>query len=225
MIKAAIYDLDDLMVNSDPLHKEAWDIVLSRYGRSIMEISEEKRTGWIGMRLIDVSKQIHEELKLPITLEQFYADRKKVFMDLVKESLTEMPGLQHSLELFKKNGFRIAIASSGTTEYIGTVLKMFNISEYFETIVSGEDVKVGKPDPEPYLVACRKLGLPPSECVVLEDATKGIQSAKSAGCYCIAVRNTYTLPQDLGKADVALNSLNQVSLEMVRSLGSKKIAR
>ncbi len=122
-----------------------------------------------------------------------------------------MPGLIYSLEFFKSKGMKIALASSGTEEYIQIVLDKFSIRNYFNVIVSGNDVKKGKPDPETYAIAVKKLNLKPVECVVLEDATVGIIAAKAAGCMCIAVKNNYTLEQDLSKADTQINSLQMIN--------------
>lgn len=218
MIKAVIYDLDDLMVNSNPLHGEAWGILLEKYGRKRSDLPENLRSKWIGMRVIDITKEIIKKLKLKVDLESFYKERTKIFLELVKKKLKSMPGLLYSLKLFKENDFKIAIASSGAKKYIQIVLSRFRISDYFDVVVSGDDVKIGKPNPETYIVACKKLNLRPENCLVLEDATKGIESAKSAGCKCIAIRNPNTPPQNHSKANLVFNSLEELTLDTVKSL-------
>jgi len=105
---------------------------------------------------------------------------------------------------------RIGLASSGTEEYIGIVLDKFKIRRYFNVIVSGDDVKVGKPNPRIYTLAAEKLGIAPGRCIVLEDAKNGVEAAKAAGCKCIGVIDLNELPQDLSKADIVLNSLMEV---------------
>jgi HAD superfamily hydrolase (TIGR01509 family) len=137
---------------------------------------------------------------------------------LVEKELGLMPGLLETLKLLKEENYKLAIASSGVKKYIALVLNKFHIKEYFDVVITGDDVKVGKPNPETYLVAARKLGVLPAECLVLEDATKGIQSAKAAGCFCIAVKNPNVPSQTYPDADLVVNSLHDVNLDLMKRL-------
>lgn len=217
MIKAVIYDLDDLMVNSAPTHFKATDILLQKYGHKYEELPGDLKTDFIGKRAIDVLKDIIRHFKIAADLNELYGERMRIFLDLIRNELEPMPGLFKSLELFK-NKYKIALASSGARKYVEFVLEKFGIGDYFDVVISGDDVKVGKPSPETYSVACKKLGLKPGECVVFEDAAVGVASAKSAGCKCIAIKNPYTPQQDLSKADVILDSLGDITLKMVDAL-------
>jgi beta-phosphoglucomutase-like phosphatase (HAD superfamily) len=111
-----------------------------------------------------------------------------------------------------------ALASSGTKAYIDFVVNRLKIRKYYDVIISGEDVKHGKPDPEPYLLACKRLGLPPDQCVVLEDASNGVKAAKAAGCKCIGIDSPYTPPQDLSQADLELKSLLKINKGIIDKL-------
>lgn len=218
MIKGVAYDMDDLMVRSDELHSLAWDGLLNKYAHSFDEIPKNIQAGFIGRRVIDILKEILNYFNLEIDLELAYQERTEIFLKIVEENLQAMPGLETSLQLFKQNGYKVALASSGAKRYINLVLERFNISEYFDVIVSGDDVSIGKPHPETYLVAAKKLGILPEECLVLEDATKGVAAAKAAGCRCVAIINPYTLPQDHTQADLILPSLEKITLNIVRDL-------
>ncbi|MDD4901413.1 MAG: HAD family phosphatase [Patescibacteria group bacterium] len=218
MIKAIIYDMDDLMVNSHPLHALATERLLESFNRRFMDLPENLRSKFVGMRVIDICKEIIKEFKLSIDLEAFYKQRSQLFMDLVKDELKILPGLTTSLKLFKNNDYRIALASSAVQEYINLVLDKFNLRNYFDVIVSGDSIKFGKPNPETYSLASKKLGCQPAECLVLEDAENGIISAKGAGCRCIAIINLNTPPQDRSQADIILPSLVEITLEMVKAL-------
>ena len=220
MIKAAIYDLDDLMVNSYKLHIEASERVFQKYGVDQKKVPEHIRAGFVGMRVSDILKYLVDYFELDVNLEDLREKRSAIFLDLVNKNLKVMPGLLQSLKLFKKNKFKIALASSGTKKYINLVLKKFKIADYFDVIVSGDDVKHGKPDPEIFSVAVKKLSLKPEETLVLEDATNGIEAAKSAGCKCIAVINKITPPQNYSKADLVVNSLEEIDSDLINSLPS-----
>ena len=172
----------------------------------------------MGMRVSDILKYLVDYLKLDVNLENLQEKRSAIFLDLVNKNLKTMPGLLQSLKLFKKNKFKIALASSGTKKYINVVLAKFKIADYFDVIVSGDDIKRGKPDPEIFSVAVKKLGLKPEETLVLEDATNGIEAAKSAGCKCIAVINKMTPPQNYSKADLAINSLEEIDMGLVKKV-------
>jgi len=218
MIKGIIYDMDDLMVDSDPLHSLAWNETLNKYGYNFSDIPEDVRSSFIGRKAVDFSKAMVGYFKMDLDYKSFYQEKYRTFLKLVKERLEPMPGLIKSLTLFKKNNYKIALATSGSKEYVDIVMERFQIRSYFDDIISGDDVKIGKPNPESYLLSSKKLGLKTSECLVLEDATKGIESAKSAGCKCIAIRNLHTPPQDHSKADMILDSLNDITIEIVNSL-------
>ena len=218
MIKGAIYDLDDLMVNSHPLHDRSWEKPLGKFGKKISDIPESIRKRLIGRRVKDIADEVIRYFRIETDIDAFNAERQAAFMELVKEHLESLPGLVHSLKLLKKNGYKIAVGSSGSSEYVHFVLERFSIRGYFDAVVTGDDVKIGKPHPETYLVASKKLGLKPEECVVLEDATQGILSAKAAGCKCIAVKNINTPVQDHSKADIIVNSLEDISIGIIHKL-------
>ena len=218
MIKAVIYDMDDLMFNSNPLHIQASEKVFRKYGIDLEKIPQNIRSGFIGMRVADILRFVVDYFNLVLDFEKLRKQRSKIFFSLVAKELKAMPGLMQSLEFFKKNNFKIALASSGTKEYINLVLKKFKLAKYFDVVVSGDDVKFGKPDPETYLIACKKLQIMPKKIIVLEDASKGIEAAKTAGCICIAVKNPYTLKQNLAAADLIINSLTDLNSKTLRFL-------
>jgi len=220
MIKAIIYDLDNLMVNSFPLHIETLELLLEKFGYKykFRDLSKKSQSWFMGMRIFDILREIIKELKLNVDFRSFYREYNKIFLEIVKNKLEPMPGLLESIWLFKRNNFKFAIASSGTKEYINLVLKKFSISDVFDIIISGDDVKIGKPDPEAYFVSCNKLGIPPQESLVLEDATTGIESAKRAGCKCIAIKNSNIPSQDLTEVDLILGSLRRVTLDTINLL-------
>jgi len=141
MIKGIIYDLDDLMVNSHPLHVQATEAVLEKFGHSFDELPEKLKSSFVGMRVIDILEETIEYLKIDVSLENFYQERNNIFLKLVEERLQALPGLEKSLKLFKKNGYPIAVASSVSTRYIDLVLKKFDIADYFTLVISGDDVE------------------------------------------------------------------------------------
>lgn len=216
MIKGIIFDLDDTMVNSEPLHSETWSQLLKEYSHQVNEIPKAMQINQMGMRVLDVVKERALYLNLNDSIETIYKRRICLFLKLAKEKLQLMPGLLSRLKILQKNRYHLAIASSGAKQYVNMVLDQFYIRNYFEVVVTGDDVTKGKPDPETYLSAAEKLYLNPNECLVIEDATKGIQSAKAAGCKCIAIENTNIPKQNLSEADMILASLTDFTLKKIR---------
>lgn len=215
---AVIYDLDDTMVDSDPLHARAWQELLFEHDHDFRALPEQIRAHFIGMRVVDIVDELVDLLRIDCDKQTFYRRRSELYLDLVKTELKPMPGLKTSLDRLTDAGYPLGVASSGARKYIELVLDKFGISTYFATVVTGDDVTTGKPDPETYLVAADRLGVSPATCVVLEDATKGIRAAKSAGCRCIAIKSPSTPPQDFSQADLTLDSLDDVTPDVVARL-------
>ena len=218
MNKAVIYDLDGLMVDSINVHVKSSDLALKKYGHSAYDVPESIRATFAGKKIIDILKATIEYLKIPIDVIVLNKERNRIFYKLIHDELCTMPGLHYSLDFFKNEGFTIALVSSGTQRYVDIVLKKFNIKKYFQVIITGDDVKNGKPDPEPYQKAVQKLNTQSRNCIVLEDAANGIESAKTTGCKCIAIQSRSDLKQDFSKADVVLKSLNDVSAKTISLL-------
>lgn len=215
MIKAIIYDVNGTMVNSVPLHDRAWRELLRHYGYEYDDLPVEMRSGFIGMRVLDVLRDITVYLRLSVNVKDVYNKRREIFLAIAAEELELMPGLMSSLMLFKKNKYKVAIASSGAKKYIELVLTKFRLNGYFDVIITGDDVLNSKPNPEIYLSASKKLGFFPSECLAFEDSAKGVQAAKDAGCKCIAVENACMLSRSNVRADAVVGSLNEVNLTLV----------
>lgn len=218
MIKGVIYDMDDLMVNTYPLYHQATEGALNQLGYSLTKIPKAMQASFPGRRTLDVYSEIIDYFKINISPASLFQRMGLKFFKKIEKELNLLPGVIMTLKLFKKEGLKIALGSSGTKKYIDVILNKFDLESYFEVIVAGDQIKKGKPDPEIYQTVTVKLGINPRECLVLEDATAGIKSAKAAGCKCIAIKNTFTPPQDLSQADLILNSLEEINLKIIKSL-------
>lgn len=219
MIKAIIYDMDDTIVNTFPIAIKAEEILLRKLEKDSGKSTNVDLSSFIGMRVVDVLEEMKKQLKLKTSIKKLSRARSEIFFRK-QEKIELLPGVKKSLDLFKHK-YKLALTSSGTKEYIEFILNKFKLKKYFSLIISGDDVKLGKPNPEPYLKTVEKLRLKPLECLVIEDAENGVISAKLAGCRCIAIENKYTPKQDLSKADLVLESLEEINLGVVDSMDSK----
>ncbi len=197
MFKGIIFDSDGVLVNSMPYHAKAWVEVFAEYG---IEVTEEDIYEIEGSNHIGVINIFFE--KAGITPQQHIYDeilekKRAHFLENNRSEVFEgMYECLHSL----RNKIKMAVASGADKTIVTSLMDKF-YPDIFDVVVSGEDVLNGKPDPEPYNKAVENLGLSKKECIVVENAPLGIESAKNAGLYCVAVP-TYLDPSKLQEADI-----------------------
>lgn len=220
MIKAVIYDFDDTIVDSDPLHIQSWEQNLKAHNvQNIADFKDFREKNMMGKSSRENAKLLVDHYKINVDPEDFYHSKADIYMKNV-DKLELLPGVIYSLDLFKKSNLRLAVATGSPRKYIDAVTSRLGLKDYFELIVSADDVQKSKPDPESFIVTCHKLGLNPSECVVIEDATVGVQAAKAAGCKCIAIPNRNVKIQDYSQADLVLESLEKITIDDILGLNN-----
>ena len=213
MITSIIFDLDGLLADTERLHCRAYQTALAEHGIELSEPDYAEhwvRCGkgivdWVDMHRLDLDPQA---LRLR---------KSEHYLALLRSSLRPMAGavdLLNALHGMKK----IALASSSYRDAVDGVLTGLNIGHFFQVIVTGLDVPRVKPAPDIFLQAASQLGSPPSQCLVLEDAEKGVMAAHYAGMRCIAVPNEHTRHHDFSKATRVCASLSEVTLEFLDSL-------
>jgi beta-phosphoglucomutase len=211
---AVIFDMDGVLVDSYQAHFESWQ---RTYGEIGIEYSESAFAADFGRRSFDILRRtLGDELTDDRANE---LDRRKeaIYRDILREAFPAMDGAAELLESLAADGFRLAIGSSGPPENVALLLEQLPGAEHFAATVTGADVTRGKPDPQVFLIAAERLGVPPASCAVVEDALHGITAAKRAGMVAIAL--TGTLERDeLGEADAVVDSLRQLSAERIRAL-------
>jgi HAD superfamily hydrolase (TIGR01509 family) len=219
MIRAAIFDLDELIIDLEKIHKAAERQICRDYGHSFDALSADLRFNSSGLRENDILARIKEELKLTASLPEMIRRKQALFADLMNEEVIQpMPGVLETIETLQKHGYRLALTSSGSRPRVEMVIQRLGLLPAFEIMVCGEDVRYGKPHPEPYRLTAERLKISPFEGVVFEDADVGVQSAKTAGLWCIGVPNPAAATlQTLKRADLVLPDLRHFSLDLFRS--------
>lgn len=206
MKKAYIFDMDGVIYDSEPIHARAKKQVLAEYG---IDISAERLATFVGRSSRDFYGTMVEENPACGASWQELAKKKH---DLYRKLLTEdrsiqaIPGVRELLERIKAAGYLIGLGSSSTMEMINLVLNRFDLKKYFSVVVSGDELPRSKPDPLIFLTVAEKLGVAPTDCVVIEDAGAGVAAAKAAGMYCIGYNNPNSGPQNLSGADMIVGS-------------------
>jgi HAD superfamily hydrolase (TIGR01509 family) len=212
MIKAIILDMDGLMVDTESLYSVALQRIAQMRGKNF---THELKRAMIG-RQGTVSMEIfREHLGLHESAEELLTQRESIYGELLnKVELVPMPGLPELLLMADTMAVPLAIASSSSECWIRIVIDKLGINDRFKAIVSGYNVKNSKPSPDIYLLAAKRLGIPPQYCLALEDTPVGIEAAKKACMICIAVPNQYSIGLDFSMADMIINSLKDVTSEL-----------
>jgi HAD superfamily hydrolase (TIGR01509 family) len=197
MFEALIFDMDGLMVDSERLYWHVEREIARQYGKKVPEQVLWKMMGRgpdEGMRIFV------QELGLPITSERAREMRDEVMREKYRNESRPMPGLIHILQTFYGR-LKMAVCTGAQREFMEIVVDRLKIRDRFAVLQASDEIARGKPDPEIYLSACEKLGLPPRRCCVLEDSSNGCLAAKRAGCNTIAVPSEYSKGQDFSMAD------------------------
>ena len=203
--RGVIFDLDGVLINSEPLHCRAFQAVLRSYGVTLAE--HDYYTSYIVYSDREVLERLLPQREV---LEAAVAAKEQRYWELVEAGV---PPFRDGLALLAKTfGWRVALATGSIRREAEAALRSLGIRDRFEVVVTREDCRQGKPDPEPYLRAAEGLGLAPRRCVVIEDTPGGVQAAKSAGMIAVAVTHSCPPGQLIG-ADLVVDDLGGVDLD------------
>lgn len=212
--KAVIWDMDGVIADTAPYHFAAWQGLASKLGRAFAE-DDFRHT--FGLRNDDIVRYIMGQDISPDEIWALSARKEASFRAKIREGITPLPGVVPLLEGLSQAGFKMAIASSAPMENIALIAERLNIGRHFKAIVSEKDVTVGKPDPQVFLIASQRLGLPPRCCLVIEDAVAGVRAARAADMRCLAVTNSHPR-ESLAEADLVVDSLEEVDAAAIEAL-------
>ena len=205
--------MDGTIVDSLPCHKRAWIVTFAKRGRDFTDDDFEWANGRKNEEIIPhfMGKMSPEEVNA-------IADEKEAtYRRFVKENIKALPGAVELIQSLAKAKMQLALVSSTPKENIELITEKLGIKKYFSLFINGDDVKEGKPSPRAFLLAAEKLGVEPKNCVVIEDAIVGVQAAKRAGMYCIAVTNAHP-QEDISEADIVVNSLEEITVKTIEGL-------
>ena len=207
---AVIFDMDGLIIDSEPLWREAEMTVFKSIG---FEFTEQMCIQTMGMRIDAVVNYWHQKLqwKKP-TVNSVINSIENQVIELVNKHGKPLNGVIETIELLKKNNIPIAIASSSSTKIIEAVVHKLSIKDYFSVIHSAEKEKNGKPHPDVFLSAAEMLEVNKNRCIVLEDSNYGMQAAINAGMKVIVIPEKGTNPKWIKKANLKLNSLEKFTI-------------
>lgn len=208
MIEAVIFDMDGVLIDSEPLHFEVDEMVLKH-----LQIDKGKHylERFVGYTNPAMWKIIKEEYQLEQSIEGLIELQMRIKLDyLEKSNYVAIDGVLELLNKIQAKKIPLAIASSSPRIFIEAVIDKIQIARYFTTWISGEEVPESKPAPDVFLGAAAMLNVQPENCIVIEDSKSGTIAAKSAGMKCIGFQNPNSGNQDLSEADYIFDSFTEL---------------
>jgi HAD superfamily hydrolase (TIGR01509 family) len=215
VIEAVVFDMDGVLIESE----EVWDAVREAYvhergGR----YDDEIQRAMMGMSSPEWSRYLHDTAGVPDEPEAINAEVVRRMLEAYRARLPLFDGAVDAVRRLAER-YPLAVASSSNRPLIDTVLEVAGLQQYFRATVSSEEVPRGKPAPDVYLEAARRLGMAPEHCAAVEDSHSGIRSAKAAGMRVVAIPNP-SYPPDadaLAQADIVIRSLDELMPELIAS--------
>ena len=201
---AFLFDMDGVIVDSNPFHKVALRQFCKKYGHDLSE--EQLREKIYGRTNKDWIPNIFGKLE-PGQLKKYADEKEGLFRKLYENDIKPVEGLISFLEKMEQQNIARAIATSAPRANVDFTLEKTGIGRFFDTILDEAFVTRGKPDPEIYLKTAAALGFKPENCIVLEDSLSGVESARSAGCKVIGITTTHS-KEELQNTDLAIDNFN-----------------
>ncbi len=213
---AVIFDMDGVLIDTFEAHFESWKVVARQ---EQAEMTREQFAETFGRTSREIIAYLWPEKAGDRAAVSDFDDRKEeAFRQIISENFPPMPGVVVLLTSLASEGILMAVGSSAPPENVALVIEKLAASDLFAALVTAQDVTRGKPDPEVFLVAAKRLGMPPERCVVVEDAPLGLKAARAAGMHCVGMASTGRIRSQLSDADLVVDSLAELTPEVFRRL-------
>ena len=209
MLKAIIFDMDGVLVNSEPLHRKAYFNMFEEFN---LNVSNSLYESFTGKSTSAICKELCEIFDISISHEKLILSKRKHFKTIFDND-PEFQMIDGALSLIKNyfyHNLTLILASSASMTNMNRIFKKFDLDKFFKAKISGADLKESKPNPEIFIKAAKLSGFSKSECIVIEDSTNGIIAAKSAEIFCIGFNSPNSKNQNYNEADLITNDLNEI---------------
>ena len=182
-IEAVIFDLDGTLVDSEPVYLEADQKLLSQYG---IDVDMTFKSKYVGRAAGEMLQEIKAMYHLRETVDELIDRKNAIYLELARTKTSVFPEMKKFVGLLRDENYPMAVASGSSQEVVDEILNITGMHPYFQSAISSASVKRGKPAPDVFLEAAKRLGTAPEKCLVIEDSHYGVEAAKNAGMYCIA---------------------------------------
>ena len=217
MVKAVIFDMDGVVVNTEPIGYKANGALFKSLN---ITVPDELYATFIGSSDKNNMQKLKDLYNLEHTREELLDAKYKYYYEVFDKAtdLELMPGVENLFKDLHNNGMMLLLASSATKRKIEAVFSRFGLHSYFDQIISGEDFEFSKPHPAIFEEAVAKSGFTKNECVIIEDSANGIAAANAAGVYCIGYKSGHGLPQDTSNANMVVTDFAQLNYDTISRL-------
>lgn len=213
-IGAILFDMDGVLIDSEPLHLRATRFALGERAQSYTERDNQSFFGATDAEMFRVLRILFD---LDASIDELVIRKREHLVSLIRTEGRGLPGVPEIPLRFREAGLRLGLVSASVRPVIDAILEALGLSGAFETVVSGDEVARGKPAPDGYLMAARRLAVDPGRCFVVEDTRNGVLAAKAAGMTVAAVPGPTTSHEDFSPADVVLPSLEALPKVLERN--------
>ncbi len=216
MLKAVLFDMDGVIVDTEPLHRKAYHQMFDDVN---INVDEDLYASFTGQSTINICKRLVDHFNLNETPEELVSLKRKhykIFFD--NDDLGLIDGVLDRIQDYHSNDVKLVVASSASMLGIKQIFERFDLNQYFSAKFSGADLKKSKPHPEIFIKAAESTGFSKSECLVIEDSTNGIKAAHSAGIYCVGFKSPHSSHQDYALANKIITSFEEISYSKIANI-------
>lgn len=217
MIKTVIFDMDGVLVNTEPLHHE---VSFVQFKDLNIEVTDDIFSTFTGNSNKMIYQKLKDRFNLEHEIEELISAKNNLFIEAFdkNEDIQLMPGVKDLIVDLHKNGIQLVVASSSEMEIIDKIFERFDQNQYFSHKVSGNDFPESKPNPAIFIKAAELSETPVENCIVIEDSTNGIKAAKAANIYCVAYKSDGVDTQDQSMADLIIHDFKELNYQIIRNI-------
>ena len=214
MLKAVIFDMDGVIIDSEPMHNKAYHDMFDEVG---IEVSSELYESFTGQSTINICRRLCEHFNLEQAPETLVALKRKHYKQFFETNsdLTLIDGVLDLIKDYYYNGLTLVLGSSAAMTSINQIFERFDLNQYFKAKLSGADLKQSKPHPEIFIKAAEASGFKKEECMVIEDSTNGIQAANAADIYCVGFDSFHSKNQDYSTANKVITDFKDIYFDII----------
>ena len=219
--KAVLFDMDGVIVDTEPLHRKAYFKMFDDLG---VEVSEEFYQSFTGYSTNKVNNILIEKFSLKQSVDELNAWKRKYFKYYFDNDaeFDLLPGVKNLIQNYFENNIKMVLASSASMNTINWVFEKFELEQYFVGKISGDTLKESKPNPEIFMLAAEIANEPKENCIVIEDSTNGIEAAFSAGIFCVAYKSEHSKGQNYSKANKIISDFSEIDFLKMTEILEKK---